>query len=579
MHDVIVVGAGHNGLTCAAYLAKAGKRVLVLEARDVVGGLAWTMEMPNAPGYKVNPCSVEFILTGVEPSVDTELELERKHGLRWVYPETMLTWLGPDGQVMPIWRDRQKLVDEIKRYSVKDARRYEQLCDEITATLMAILPYMQGHPWRVRPQALGEMLVNAVKGRRHLQRGARALTSSIEAVCEEYFDRDEIKVPVATYSLASFAPAWEQGTGLHLALICGIHKWGVRHPVGGTGGFTQALARCVRAHGGEILTSAMVREINTHSGHARGVTLHDGREFKAGQVVAAVDPTTLLTKLLDPGVVPVDALDEIRGVQNLHTNIYTFKVDAALDRRLRFPRHGAGRPDEALSAITVCPDMGYLHRSAHNAVNGEFTHEIPIQHITSSIYDRTLVPEGSDADTLYFYAFNTPVELSGGRSWADEKQRYVELMLDNFEQYAPDVRDAIIDIDVTSPPEFETRYHVARGNYEHVDCSLAQMGPLRPTPSLAGWRTPITGLWHTGAGAFPMAFLSGWPGRGSAREVIRSQGPSVRQRLFPRMRPWNGLGSADENGTSADRAVGGWTPEVSGTPSRGQATSVPAPHR
>lgn len=108
MYDAIVVGAGHNGLTCAAFLAKAGKRVLVLEARDVVGGLAWTMEMPNAPGYKVNPCSVEFLLTGVQPSVDQQLELHR-YGLEWVCPDTLLTWLGPEGQVMPIWRDRARL--------------------------------------------------------------------------------------------------------------------------------------------------------------------------------------------------------------------------------------------------------------------------------------------------------------------------------------------------------------------------------------------------------------------------------------------------------------------------------------
>ena len=205
MCDVIVVGAGHNGLTCAGYLAKAGKRVLVLEAREVVGGLAWTREMPNAPGYKVNPCSVEFLLTGVEPSVDHELGLA-KHGLEWVYPDTLLTWLGPDGQVMPIWKDRNRLVDEIKRYSQKDARRYGELCDAITTTLKVALPYLQGHPIRVRPSVLAEMLAKAAKGRNESARGARAMLGSIEQVCEEYFDRDEIKVPVATYSLGQLRP-------------------------------------------------------------------------------------------------------------------------------------------------------------------------------------------------------------------------------------------------------------------------------------------------------------------------------------------------------------------------------------
>ena len=527
MYDVIVVGAGHNGLTCAGYLAKAGKRVLVLEAREVVGGLAWTREMPNAPGYKVNPCSVEFLLTGVEPSVDHELGLS-KHGLEWVYPDTLLTWLGPDGQVMPIWKDRNRLVDEIKRYSQKDARRYEELCDAITTTLKVALPYLQGHPTRVRPSALAEMLAKVAKGRAELARGARAMLGSIEQVCEEYFDRDEIKVPVATYSLASFAPTWEAGTGLHLSLIAGLHEWGVRHPVGGTGAFTQALARCVEAHGGTIMTNAKVKEILTDKGKARGVTLEDGRTFTAPEVVAATDPITLVNKLLDPEVVPERTKDEVRGLQNLHSNIYTFKIDMALDRRLRFPRYQQGRSDEALSAITICPDMDYLNRSAHAAINGEFTDEIPIQHITSSVYDRTLVPEGSDGDTLYFYAFNTPRKLSGGRTWEDEKDKYVKLMIDNFSQYAPDLGDAILDVTITTPDDFESQYHIARGDYEHIDCSPAQMGPWRPTPSLSGWKTPINGLWHTGAGAFPMAFLSGWPGRSSAREILR---PSIKERF------------------------------------------------
>ena len=535
MYDVIVVGAGHNGLTCAAYLARAGRRVLVLEAREVVGGLAWTMEMPNAPGYKVNPCSVEFLLTGVEPSVDHELDLQR-HGLRWVYPDTLLTWLGPDGQVMPIWRDRNRLVEEIKRYSRKDARRYQQLCDEITTTLKVALPYLQGHPIRVRPAALAEMLYRAAKGPKEVARGARAMLSSIEQVCEEYFDRDEIKVPVATYSLASFAPTWEAGTGLHWSLIAGLHEWGVRHPVGGTGAFTQALARCVESYGGTILTDAKVDEVLTNNGRAHGVRLVDGRVFTGKTVVAATDPVTLMTKLLDPGVVPEDTRDEIRSLQNLHSNIYTFKVDAALDRRLTFGRYQQGREPEALSAITVCPDMGYLNRSAHAAINGEFNHEIPIQHITSSVYDRTLVPEGSDGDTLYFYAFNTPRKLSGGRNWDDEKDQYVKLMMDNFAQYAPGLGDAVLDLHITTPADFESRYHITHGNYEHVDCSLTQMGPTRPVPSMSGWKTPIDGLWHTGAGSFPMAFLSGWPGRSSAREILR---PTLKQRVTTKLRSRN----------------------------------------
>ncbi|MDT7610531.1 MAG: hypothetical protein QOG96_5034, partial [Pseudonocardiales bacterium] len=156
MYDSIVIGAGHNGLTCAAYLARGGKNVLVLEARDTVGGLCWTMDMPNAPGYKVNPCGLEFLLTGVEPSVDHELELHR-YGLSWEHPQTLTTWLGPDGQHLTVWKDRQKMLAEIRKYSRRDAVKYEQLVDEITDTLMVALPYLQGHPFRVRPSVLRDV--------------------------------------------------------------------------------------------------------------------------------------------------------------------------------------------------------------------------------------------------------------------------------------------------------------------------------------------------------------------------------------------------------------------------------------
>lgn len=551
MYDTIIVGAGHNGLTCAAYLAKAGKKVLVLEARDVVGGLAWTMEMPNAPGFKVNPCSAEFLLTGWEPSVDSQLELH-KHGLRWVYPETLITWLGPDGQTVPYWRDRDRLIGEIRRYSRKDAENYGKLVDEITTTLMTIMPYLQGNPVRPKPSAVLEMVATAARQRKRLKRGARVMLSSIETICEEYFTRDEVKVPLATYSLGSFSPIWETGSGLHLALLAGLHEWGVRHPVGGTGAFTQALAACVTAHGGEVLVNAKAEEIVIQGGRARGVRLVDGREFHAADVIGAVDPITLLTKLLDPVHVPDDALAEVRGLSTLRANMSQFKIDGALSRRPRYPGYDEGREDSALSGMTLCPDMAYLKRSAHLALTGNFGDEIPIQHVQSSMDDRTLVPPGSDGDTFYMYGFNAPVVLADGQTWETEKDRYVETCLDIFESYSPGFKDSILDIHVTAPTDFEERYHVSRGNYEHADVVLSQMGPWRPIPALAGYRSPIPGVWHTAAGAAPMAFLSGWPGRNAAREVLRT----TRRR---------------RGRAAVQRALGGASRQ------RGQAPEAPAP--
>jgi beta-carotene ketolase (CrtO type) len=520
MPDVIVIGAGHNGLTAAAYLARAGKKVLVLDARDVVGGLCWTMELPGAPGYKVNPGGCEFLLTGVEPSVDTELELH-KYGLRWAYPETLLTWLGPEGQVMPIWKDRARLVEEIRRYSHRDAVKYVQLCDQMTDTLQAILPYLQGHPTQVRPKVLWEMLTKAAKGRKNIARGARIMLSSLETVVEEYFERDEIKIPMASYSLANFGPINEPGSGFHMTLCTGLHTWGMRHPIGGSGAFTQALAACVEAHNGYVRTGAKVREVTVHNGKASGVVLETGEQINAEQVIAAVDPKTLLTKLLDPADVPLQAQEEMRGMQSLRNNMYTFKLDAALTERPRFAHHVV--PDDAVSAITICPTMDYLKRSTNAAAAGTFSDEIAFNTIMSSVHDRSLVPEGSTGDTIYFYAYNTPVELSDGRDWHVEKKLFADTMLDLYEQYAPGFKKSIIDVDTTSPPEFETRYNLSAGNYEHADVIISQMGPWRPIPSMAGYKTPVENLWHSGAGAFPMAFLSGWPGRNTANMLLRRE--------------------------------------------------------
>lgn len=527
MHDTIVVGGGHNGLTCAAYLAKAGKHVLVLEARDVVGGLCWTMDMPGAPGYKVNPCSLEFLLTGVEPSVDHELELHR-YGLSWVYPKTLSTWLGPDGQHLTVWKDRAKTIEEIRKYSRRDAVKYEQLVDEITDTLFAVLPYLQGHPFRVRPAALRDMLLGAAKGRKNIARGARLMVSSLEGVLDEYFEREEVKIPLATYSLASFGPISEPGSGLHLTLLTGLHEWGVRHPVGGTGSFTQALASCVRSQGGTVRTNAKIGQILIENDQARGVVLEDGEVIRARNVVGAIDPTTLMTKLVDQQHVPLQTQEELRGIQNLRNNLYTLKIDAALDRRPVYSHHDV--PDEAVSQPMICPSLDFMRRGTAKAMVGEFDHEIPLQLALPSFDDRSLVPEGSHGESFYCYAFNAPVELSDGRDWAIEAKAYVDNCLDLYEQYAPGFKDSIIDMHVTTPDDFETRYHVSKGNYEHADVVLSQMGPWRPIPSMAGYKTPVPNLYHSGSGAFPMSFISGWPGRNTANMLLReSFGAKIRK--------------------------------------------------
>lgn len=522
-YDAIIVGGGHNGLTCAAFLAKAGKRVLVLEARDVVGGLAWTREMTNAPGFQVNPCGVELLLTGFQPSVIDQLDLT-KYGLKFVYPKALTTGLFPDGTYMPFYQNLEKTIAHIRTMSSRDADKYAELIEGITAVLDTALPYLQGHPSRIKPGMVFETLKRLYRhGPKKVARGAHILMSSIESVLEEYFTLEQVKATLGTYSCASFAPIAEPGGGLYMTVLTLIHNWGSRRPVGGTGQFTRALAACVVDHGGEIRVNAPAAQIMVRNGKAVGVVLKNGEEIKARQVVGATDPYTLATKLIDPKDLPESTHDQVRAMQNLRHGIYIFKADMALSGPPKFAfGHDKIDPD-VTSTLTLCRSLDDLRKSASLGMLGEYSDtNIPLTTIDPSAYDRTMVPPGSPGQSMYFYAYNTPMQLSGGRSWENEKERYFQKLLDMYEMYAPNIRSLILDTYLTSPPEFESRYHVAKGNYSHVDMTLTQMGPLRPFKDFAAFKTPIDGLWNGASGSFPLGYMSGWPGRSAAGEVLRA---------------------------------------------------------
>ncbi len=516
--DTIVVGGGHNGLTCAAYLARAGKRVIVLESLATAGGYCTTeATVPEAPGFLMNTGGIDHIFTNIGPSVVDELRLSR-HGLRYIDIDPLAGYLGPDGACLPLWRDLDRACAEIARFSRRDAERYREFSTALADAVAVLTPYLMGHPTSLRAVDVLTILRRAARSRRSLAAAVRILMSSPAAVLDEWFESAELKSAIIAYTSFTITPIDTPGLGLSLIPI--QHRWGLRRPVGGSGSFTTALVACVREHGGEVRTNAAVREIVVRNNRAQSVVLCSGETLHADHIVGALDPVTLLTKLVDPAHLPATVRGELNGLQVGGHNLGCFKVDIALRGRPQFPRHGNG--NEAVVAQAMLSNIDDVKAATRQAMAGELPERPPVTVWTPTVFDRSLVPPGSTGDSLYLYPIATPVKLAGGRDWRTEKPKYLERCLDVLETYAPGTKDLIIGANIRGPEDFASH----NGNIYHVDMLLWQMGPMRPTRTLAGYRTPIEGLWHTAAGAHPVGGLSGWSGRTTARTILKADAPS-----------------------------------------------------
>lgn len=516
--DVVVIGAGHNGLSAANYLVRGRKRVLVLERREIVGGFATTeATVSEAPGYLMNTYAADFVLGNIPPTVDDELDLARE-GLRWVRPDPFYSYLDPDGGSFAFWRSVDRTAEEIRRFSPADARAYPEFNAVLRDLWLTAAPYLRGHPTRVRPADAARVLSGAVRRRRNLTRAARMLVSSPGAIIEEWFESRQVRAAMANFAVATMCSLDEPGTGIIMAMMALQHEFGVRRPVGGIGAFTGALAASARRHGARIRTGVDVEQIELRNGRATGVRLATGEVITADHVLCTLDPWTMCHRLLPDGALPERTYRELRGLGMLRNNISAFKGDVAVNAPVRLPRHG--REQELLPGVMLmAPSLEYVRRSTAAGLRGELTEEVPLWLAVPSALDRTLVPEGSTGEALYVFLPAVPYELAGS-SWDKEKDKHLDRCLNIVEEYAPGLTKNVIGAHATSPADLERISGLHKGHLFHADMNLAQFGPWRPVPSLAGYQTPVDGLLLAGAGSHPMGTLHGWSGRSAARQIL-----------------------------------------------------------
>ena len=518
--ETIVIGAGHNGLACGAYLARAGRRVLVIEARPQAGGFTTTEEtIADAPGFRFSPAALDMATGNIPPSFVDELGLAR-HGLRWVAPDPFYSYVTPDGASLAFWRDYRRTCREIEAFSRRDAERYAELTEVLRDVWITVTPYLMGHPRRPSLATIWKIARHALLRRRHLARATRILLSAPGPMIEEWFESRELRTALACFAIGGVVSIDEPAAGLIMSVMALQHEWGVRRPVGGMGALVAALVAELQASGGELRTADPVKALLHESGRVVGVTTRSGAEFRAAQVVGALDPKTLFDRLVPPELVRDGLRAELDALGVSRNNFAAFRADVAL-REQPLLVTGAERGRELLpSSMLFATDLESVRRTCASIGLGEIASDLPVWIAAPSVIDRSLVPPGSRGEGLYVFVPAVPLQLRDGQPWSQRRQSIVDSAMTTFEHVAPGVSQQVIGSAARSPEDIAAMSGVYRGHAFHVDMCVAQLGPWRPTPSLAGYRSPIPGLWHTGAGAHPMGTVCGWPGRAAAQALI-----------------------------------------------------------
>ncbi|HUI41192.1 MAG TPA: NAD(P)/FAD-dependent oxidoreductase [Terriglobia bacterium] len=519
-YDAIVIGGGHNGLVHAAYLARAGKKVLVLERRHVLGGAAVTEEV--FPGFKFSVCS--YVVSLLRPEIIRDLHLPR-HGLEILPLDGTFTPM-PNGDYL--WRvnDHAKTRREIARHSPLDAEAYEEYGKAMAEQARFVKPILgmtPPDPSRLSLDALRKLMF---LGRRFRDlpecdqyNQVQLMTMSAVDFLDQWFETDVLKATMsASGIIGTFLGVRSPGTAyvlLHhyMGEIDGAFRsWGFSR--GGTGAISNAIAGAAREAGAEIRTQAPIAKIRVKNGRAAGVALENGDEFEAPVISSSVDPRRTFIGMMEPGQLPDEFVEQVKRYKFRGSS---GKVNLALEA-LPDLTCLPGPGPHLRGAISISPNIDYMERAYDDAKYGRYSRRPYIDCVIPSLTDPSVAPPGKHVMSCFVqYA---PYHLKEG-TWDEQREAFGDAVIDALAEYAPNIKSIIRHRQVLTPLDLEREFGLTEGNIFQGELSLEQLFFLRPVPGWAQYRTPVKGLYLCGSAAHPGGGIMGAPGRLAAIEVLK----------------------------------------------------------
>jgi phytoene dehydrogenase-like protein len=521
-YDAIIIGGGHNGLVTAAYLARGGRRVLVLERREILGGCAVTEAI--WPGYRVSTGA--YLTSLMQERIVRDLELER-FGYQVDAKDPAFFSIFPDGRHFFMWQDRAKTLAEIEKFSRRDAAVYPAYEDQLERISQVVEGLLLTTPPQFPPTGPADFLdylklAGRMRGlsTKEIVALVKIFTQSAAEFLDEWFESPQVKVTLATDGVigANGGPR-SPGTAYILLHHCmgGVagHRglWGFVR--GGMGMVSEAIANSARAYGAEIRTQATVSQILVRSNRAWAVVLESGEEIEGGAIASNLDPKITFLRLLDERHLNSDFVAAIRKFRIEGTSC---KINLALNGLPEFRAYPGAPGPHHRATMHICPDIDYVERAWDDAKYGRPSDRPLLEMTVPTMYDPSLAPAGKHIMGIFLqYA---PYTLRDG-DWDQLREPFAERVIELIEEYAPNIRNIIEARQVLTPLDLERRFGITGGNIFHGEMSLDQMFVMRPVAGWARYRTPVESLYLCGSGAHPGGGVMGAPGYNCAREMLK----------------------------------------------------------